>query len=116
MPYDKKIHLLGSGIVCLALLICLTLFTPTCYAAVDWSDKTLGIGNDKWWHVGVGYTVDLIVKQDKHISWLERKLIITGVGLAKEYSDQQRGGRMDVQDLGATVVGGLLGDIIVIRF
>lgn len=95
--------------VLLIVLFCLC-FTP-CYA-MDWSDTTAGVHNDKWVHVGVGFTADYLLSQNKHISWLERKGIVVIIGAGKEIYDKH----WDGHDFIATIEGALLRDLIVIRF
>ena len=94
----------------IVFLIILSIAAPC--QAVDWQARNIGIQNDKWFHIGVGFAVDAALKPNKKISWLQRKLIVAGVGTLKEISDTHRGGRFDGEDLAATVIGGLLGDVV----
>jgi len=98
---------MSRALTSLLTIACLLCMPVSCQA---W-DKVAGIGEDKYYHFGAGLAMDYVIKQDRHISWLERKGIILMIGLAKEYADQQRGGRMDPQDLGATLIGGFTLDI-----
>lgn len=91
--------------ICLLLILCL--LPCTAYASHDWSQRTMGIQHDKWFHVGAGMFIDQYLKTKK-VSWLERKGWVLFAGVVKEATDK----RFDVEDLGATVLGGLLSDVV----
>jgi hypothetical protein len=82
---------------CAVMVLFLCLLTTPVYA-MDWSDKTLGIGNDKIFHFAVGYTINEYGKH-KHWTPLERFLAVFSVAEIKEMTDKKR----DKNDVLATI-------------
>ena len=98
-------------------LLCLFLsLSPPAPAQASWSDHSLGVSHDKWFHVGMGMAINEVLKERK-VPWIQRQLAIIAVGALKETIDRGRGGRWDAEDFGATLLGGLMPRIqLVYRF
>lgn len=97
------------------MLVLFLLLTSTCFA-MDWSDTTAGVQNDKIFHFTAGAGFDLLLRETTHFSWLERKLCVVALGAGKEMYDRRHGGHFDNKDFIATVEGGLIADVFYIRF
>ena len=100
----------------LALLCLVLCLSPPATVEASWSDHSLGVSHDKWFHFGMGMGINEVLKE-RNVPWIQRQLVIIAVGALKETIDRGRGGRWDAEDFGATVLGGMMPRIqLVYRF